>query len=269
VNEKNAVAMQQAPAIPAVKKTSILAKMGERFSVDPTKLHETLAATVFKGATQEQTVALLIVADQYGLNPFTKEIYAFPAKGGGIVPVVGIDGWLRIINENPAFNGMETKYDSDEESCTCKIYRKDRSHPIEATEYLEECRRNTDPWNTCPKRMLRHKAIIQCARIAFGFSGFHDEDEAHIIADSEAQVVDTRPLGKPAVKDPTSKKAKSMEILPTAPSFADQLYIRAEELGKTREEVDEIVSGFGAVDLNNLPAEHFEQIISILERVPE
>ncbi|OPB31163.1 hypothetical protein [Bartonella sp. AR 15-3] len=29
--------------------------------------------------------------------------------------------------------------------------------------------------------MLRHKAVIQCARYAFGFSGIYDEDEAERI----------------------------------------------------------------------------------------
>jgi hypothetical protein len=102
--------------IPEQQKKSILAKMGERFSVDGAVLQKTLSETVFKGATQEQTVALLIVADQYGLNPFTKEIYAFPGKGGGIVPVVGIDGWLRIINENTQFDGMD--FEQNEDSST-------------------------------------------------------------------------------------------------------------------------------------------------------
>src|SRR5579859_2161678 len=32
-------------------------------------------------------------------------------------------------------------------------------------------------------RMLRHKAIIQCSRIAFGFSGIMDPDEAEKIID--------------------------------------------------------------------------------------
>lgn len=165
------------------KKISILEKMGKKFSVDGSVLQKTLADTVFKGASNEQTVALLIVADQYGLNPFTREIYAFPAKGGGIVPVVGIDGWLRIINDDQQFDGMD--FEQDDESCTCKIYRKDRQHPVIVTEYLDECKLNSGPWNSHPKRMLRHKAIIQCARVAFGFGGIHDEDEGKIIAEAE------------------------------------------------------------------------------------
>jgi hypothetical protein len=132
--------------------------------------------------------ALLIVAQQHGLNPWTKEIYAFPDRQNGIVPVVGVDGWARIINTHPQFDGMD--FQQDEESCTCVIYRKDRSHPIKVTEWMAECRRpNVGPWQSHPRRMLRHKAMIQCARLAFGFGGIYDEDEAQRIVEGEARDV--------------------------------------------------------------------------------
>ena len=153
---------------------------------------ETLKATAFKGQVNDaQMTALLIVANQYGLNPWTKEIYAFPDKNNGIVPVVGVDGWSRIMNDHPDFDGMD--FEQDEESCTCRIYRKGRSHPIQVTEYMSECKRGAGPWLSHPKRMLRHKAMIQCARLAFGFGGIYDEDEAARIREvdmDKAQVVD-------------------------------------------------------------------------------
>ncbi|PHM61241.1 phage recombination protein Bet [Xenorhabdus ishibashii] len=161
-------------------------KLGMRVQED--ELIETLKATAFRGnATEQQFVALLIVANQYNLNPWTKEVYAFPDKTG-IVPVVGVDGWARIINENKQFDGME--FSQDAESCTCKIYRKDRTHPTTVTEYMSECKRTTQPWQSHPKRMLRHKAMIQCARLAFGFAGIYDQDEAErITAGTTAEVV--------------------------------------------------------------------------------
>lgn len=160
-------------------------KLAKRFgiSAEPSEIVETLKATAFKGqVTNAQMAALMLVSAQYGLNPWTKEIYAFPDKNNGIVPVVGVDGWARIINEHPAFDGIE--FEQDEESCTCTIYRKDRGHPIRVTEYMAECKRDTAPWKTHPRRMLRHKAMIQCARIAFGFSGIYDADEAERIVEA-------------------------------------------------------------------------------------
>lgn len=152
------------------------------------ELFHVLKATAFKGnATDAQMTALLVVANQYGLNPFTKELYAFPDKNNGIVPVVGVDGWSRIINGNPLFDGMDFK--QDDESCTCIIYRKDRSHPVSTTEFMSECNRKQGPWLSHPKRMLRHKAMIQCARLAFGFAGIYDHDEAERIVSPDTSPV--------------------------------------------------------------------------------
>lgn len=154
--------------------------MGARLSVDPIKLMATLKATVFKNATDDELLALVVVANEYRLNPLTKEIYAFPAKGGGIVPVVSVDGWVSMVNDHSAMDGMEFEEHYDDgklTAITCKLWRKDRNRPISVTEHLSECKRLTDPWKM-EHRMLRHKALMQCARYAFGFSGVTDEDEA-------------------------------------------------------------------------------------------
>lgn len=159
------------------------------------ELVQTLKATAFKGQVSDaQMAALLIVANRYGLSPWTKEIYAFPDKNNGIVPVVGVDGWARIINEHPQFDGMD--FEQDAESCTCIIYRKDRSRPVKVTEFMDECKRGTGPWQSHPRRMLRHKAMIQCARLAFGYAGIYDQDEAERIV--EKDITPTTAIGKQA-----------------------------------------------------------------------
>lgn len=160
-------------------------KLATQFDMgDGRELTDTLKATAFKGQVSDaQMTALLVVANQYGLNPWCKEIYAFPDKNNGIVPVVGVDGWARIINNHQQFDGME--FEQDDESCTCRIYRKDRSHPTSVTEYMSECKRGTGPWQSHPRRMLRHKAMIQAARLAFGYGGIYDQDEAERIVERD------------------------------------------------------------------------------------
>ena len=78
---------------------TLAGKLAERVgmdSVDPQELITTLRQTAFKGdASDAQFIALLIVANQYGLNPWTKEIYAFPDKQNGIVPVVKPDAAIQ------------------------------------------------------------------------------------------------------------------------------------------------------------------------------
>jgi phage recombination protein Bet len=179
-------------AIPAQKKQLAGQALAERMQCDPNRLLTTLKGTVFKDArTDEELYALVLVANAYNLNPLTKEIYAFPAKGGGIVPVVSVDGWIRMMNDHPQFDGIEfeDKFDDKGEivSCTAIIHRKDRTRPVKVTEYLSECVRNTEPWKM-KKRMLRHKSLMQCARVAFGFSGIHDEDEAKDITGSVKEI---------------------------------------------------------------------------------
>lgn len=162
--------------------SNVLVAAASRFEMVPAEFERTLKATVVPGnITNEQFTAFLMVANEYGLNPLLKEIYAFPSQRGGIQPIVSIDGWIKIINRHEQFDGLEFVDTTNEKgelvAVTAKIYRKDRRHPVVVTEYMAECRGNTDPWRKFPARMLRHKATIQCARYAFGFSGIVDEDE--------------------------------------------------------------------------------------------
>jgi hypothetical protein len=60
---------------------------------------------------------------------------------------------------------------------------------------MAECKRGTGPWQTHPKRMLRHKAMIQCARLAFGYGGIYDQDEAERIAEAQAHHPHTVNMG--------------------------------------------------------------------------
>ena len=193
---------------PEAKRASLVTRFADKYHIEPARLMDTLKATAFRQrgdtvVTNEQMAALLIVADQYRLNPFTKEIFAFSDKGA-IVPVVSVDGWSRIINEHPAFNGLEFRYaetsvvmpggaKSCPEWCEVIIHRKDREHATIVREFLDEvyqAPRGKDggyagPWQSHTKRFLRHKTLIQGARIAFGFAGIYDEDEANRIVDAQ------------------------------------------------------------------------------------
>lgn len=198
-----------------------------------------LKATAFKGqATDAQMTALLLVAQQYSLNPFCKEIYAFPDRQNGIVPVVGVDGWSRIINSHPQFDGMD--FQQDDESCTCTIYRKDRSHPIKVTEWMAECKRqNVGPWQSHPKRMLRHKAMIQCARIAFGFVGIYEQDEAERIVNADYQVI-------PEADTKAQAWCDTMAVAATLAELAQQRAKVAEEYGDMSKVPQAIRAAFSA-----------------------
>jgi phage recombination protein Bet len=173
----------------AIQRASVFEPMAKRFGTSVAGLRQILKATVIKGAggrevTEEEMAAFAIVANQYGLNPFTKEIHAF-ADRGRIVPIVGIDGWAHIVNAHQEFDGCDFQEEEDQQGnphkTTCRMHVKGRGHPVTVTERYAECRRGTEPWKTMPFRMLRHKAFMQAARLAFSVSGLYDEDEARDI----------------------------------------------------------------------------------------
>lgn len=212
-NPQVAAASQQLALTPANGKAvasatserprSVLFDMADRFGMEPAAFEAVLRNTVVPGnCSREQFAAFLLVAKEHELNPLLKEIYAFPSKGGGIQPIVGVDGWANLVNSHPCFDGMEfdDKLDSSNNllAITCKMFRKDRSHPTAATEYMAECKRPTEPWTKWPRRMLRHKAMIQAARYAFGFAGIVDPDEVERFAAETARDVTPRRIASTA-----------------------------------------------------------------------
>ena len=133
-------------------------------------------------ATNAELAIVTGVCATYGLNPLVKECAAF-VSGGKLSVVVMVDGWYKLVNRRPEFDGVEFDDKFDDKgnlaSITCRMFIKGRERPVCVTEYMSECK---DPkssvWQKWPARMLRHKAYIQCARMAFGISEVIDDDEA-------------------------------------------------------------------------------------------
>lgn len=70
------------------------------------------------------------------------------------------------------FNGLtftqsDTLIEGVPEWIECSIYRRDRILPITVREYLTEVRGENAIWQKMPRRMLRHRALQQCVRLAF------------------------------------------------------------------------------------------------------
>ena len=216
-----------------VKRTA-MERMANRLQVSREVLEKTLKATVCRGTklkegkgfipmTNEEFVSFIAVANNYKLNPLTKEIYAYPdTKSAGIIPIVSTDGWNKLMTTHPNY---KTHYYRQSEkmiktgnSKLCPewmeivIVKKDDSEVV-IREYLDECYNGgkkykdgnyiTSPWDTHTKRMLRHKTKIQGAREAFGFGGIYDQDEGERIIDAHL-VEDPQLTGKPEVDQPKS-----------------------------------------------------------------
>lgn len=147
----------------------------------------------------EMTVVSSIFA-KYDLNPFIREGHAF-VSGGKLQVMIGLDGWLKIANRHPEFDGYEQFDNFDDKgdlvSVTTKIYVKNRRFPTPHTEYMKEAFVSTSPaWKKFPFRMLAGKSLGQCVRKAFGVSEVLDDDEASRIAANTPREKDITPAAK-------------------------------------------------------------------------
>ncbi len=175
---------------------SLIARLAARHGVEPGKLWKCLTTQVFKQAdgavpTTEEMMVLLLVCENYDLNPFAREIFAFRGKSGDIVPVVSLDGWARIVRSQKDFDGMTFTFSNTTvkipsypselpEYVTCSMRLKGVSDPVTIQEYMVECFNERSPvWKKWPRRMLRTRSFIQCARLAFSLTGLYDDGDAY------------------------------------------------------------------------------------------
>lgn len=117
----------------------------------------------------------LRLISKYELDPFSDEISIHQYEDGRWQAFITIDGWSKLINSHPAFSGICFTESSElvggvPSWMGCAIYRNDRVVPIEVKEYLCEIQTEHSIWKDMPRRMLRHRVIAQCARLAFGVS---------------------------------------------------------------------------------------------------
>jgi hypothetical protein len=124
--------------------------------------------------TPKQTIlALLRLARENGLDPLKEEVALALYEDTQWQAYITVQGYSKMLNRHPAFDGI-TFTQSEESSngiplwMECTIYRKDRSQPIRVREYFEEVKAGQAIWQKMPRRMLRHRVMQQCARLAIG-----------------------------------------------------------------------------------------------------
>jgi hypothetical protein len=105
------------------------------------------------------------------LDPLCEEIGFTQYDDGQWQVFITIEGCSKLLNQHPQFNGLvftqaDTLIDGVPEWMECTIYRKDRTVPTTVREYLTEVRGENPIWQKMPRRMLRHRALQQCVRLA-------------------------------------------------------------------------------------------------------
>ena len=140
-----------------------------------------LRNTVAPGLTDAEFLLFAEICKSTGLNPATKEVWAIKA-GGRLQLMTGINGFLRIANSHPEFDGMEVSYEWDNKTlmaCTVKVHRKDRKYPSVATAYWSEYAKPSPIWKQMPTVMLSKCAKSLAIREAFiqELGGLYTQEE--------------------------------------------------------------------------------------------
>lgn len=167
--------------------------LAERWGIPPNSVGKVLTDSVFSvspALNHAELAGAMMLCQKYDLDPFAKQVYVTRIDGK-LQMIVPIDGWTQIANREPGYDGCEFEdgpmgEDGKLAWIQCSVFVKGRSRPTRLKEYMKECiRPNMKPWQSHPNRMLRHKAFIQAARLAFSLGGIMDSDEAEAMKDAE------------------------------------------------------------------------------------
>lgn len=211
----------------------LIARFAARYGVTEENFKKMLKGSIFKSRnpSDSEVLTFLHICEKYSLDPVSKEIYPTLTTTGDLLPVVSVDGWLKLLHSQPDFNGLDATYSKEKvdvdfvdrkgkkviitgpESCRVTIFIKGKEHPVSIEERFDETVRLSEPWRTHPHRMLRHKTLIQAVRYAYSFSDIFDADEAESFAEQRMREMsdDAPQQGKPIAPAVAPREFQSVE----------------------------------------------------------
>ena len=255
--------------------SAALAKLADITGASPAEIKDVIKGMILSAKNQHNvpvTDAEMAVVTgtcaKYGLNPLVKECAAF-VSGGKLNLIVMIDGYYNIVNRQPTFDGVEFDDHLNDKgeiiSITCRMFLSNRTRPVVVTEYLAECNDiKSSVWRKWPYRMLRHKAYIQAARMAFGLSEIIDNDEADRIRSNGGS-------NSPAQeRDITPRASVNLTDIDTTMSDCCTLDELKHTCGKIREEMQANGTWDGSkAEIIALNIKHKDRINSAAEKKDE
>ncbi len=163
-----------------------------------------LRNTVAIGATEDELNMLLYLSKEYNLDPLKKEIYLIKYSGRSTI-LTSRDGYLKIANLHPEFNGLESDvvYHGDKltkredgsllieygpehlsfdkpklSGAFCSVFRKDRSKATTIFVSIRDYYKKGAPiWEQYTNAMILKVAEAMALKRAFSISGLVTREE--------------------------------------------------------------------------------------------
>ena len=176
-----------------------------------------------QAVSDKEVFMFMKLCQAQGLNPFVKEAYLIKYSSSPATMVVGKETFLKRAEANGEFDGYDITDEGEipEYSVSCKVFRKNLTHPITVSvDYKEyvgtDSRGNVNRmWKGKPKTMLRKVALMQALREAFpiALGGLYEESELDQreqpkFTEAESEVVEEKEQSK---KNPATEK--QLELL--------------------------------------------------------
>lgn len=165
---------------------------------------QSLIRALYPNAKREELVKLWYLSQQYGLDPIKNEIYMI-GYGGKSSYLIGIGGYLKIANNHPDFDGLESDavYQGDKlirredrsifieygeahmnfdhsklVGAYCNVFRKGRNIAASAFVAWKDYSKPVEMWKKFPNAMIIKTAESIAIKRAFVITGIgKDEDE--------------------------------------------------------------------------------------------
>gem|GEM_PF-4432502 len=139
---------------------------------------------------QEMFAGMSLIA-RFGLDPIAREVYVTRESKGRLLTIVGIDGWIKILDRTDHYDGFEQELHFDDEEtkliwAETRIFSTKRKRPIVYRAFMEEYRQfggfvaKQAPWH-----MLRLFSLRHAARLFVPLGGAVTEQEAHWMTAAE------------------------------------------------------------------------------------
>jgi DNA-directed RNA polymerase subunit RPC12/RpoP len=186
--------LDQALTETASRRQSIRATAAQFLGVPPNKVCD-LLRNVWKTSKGQEPLSdaemfmgMSMIA-RYGLDPIAREVFVTRTKGG-LATIIGIDGWIKVLDRTEGYDGMEVDLHFSDEAgrqcdyCDVRIFSKKRSHPASYRAYMHEYRKLSGfVADAVPLHMLRIFALRHAARLFTPIGG-------SVVTEEEARWMD-------------------------------------------------------------------------------
>ena len=229
---------------------------------------DVLRNSVCRGFSDTEAKVFGFRCQAMGLSPLTGQITAFK-QGGGVVPIVTIDGYRALAAKADPGYVVEIEYLADDgwvdwipeggpaSQARARVWRSNSERPVVKAVSRAEFAGNSGPWKSMPNHMLAKVAESHALRMAFPqvLSGTYSSDEISSAA---------------PVESGSGPAPKAMPASTPAVASEEQLMKLSTAMNRVLSDVGReafvanVTQAFGVTTLAQLPAEHIDAVLRTL-----